>query len=152
MCNFYTAVQKLHIGGKVEKMVQASPKRNILFNWLFWHFFEAPKGLLKAFWNFLVFNFNYFSIALLVSTLFSHWRRYRESYGRGFDFKVYFTAFTSNMISRTLGAFVRIVTIIIGITVEVFIFLGEIIAFLLWIFLPLLLILGLGSGIYLLLS
>lgn len=128
-------------------MIKVSPKRFIILQFLVWHFWEAPKGILKAFKNFLVFNFNYFSIGLLAKTLFSHWRRYRESYGKGLNIKRYFEAFTTNMISRILGAIVRIVTILVGLTVELFILIGGVIVFLTWIFLPVLLLLGLYFGL-----
>jgi len=128
-------------------MIEVSRKRNIFLQFLVWHFYEVTGGILKAFKNFLFFNFNYFSIGLLAKTLFSHWRRFRESYGRGFDIKRYFEAFVTNMISRILGAIVRTVVIIIGLVVEVFIFIGGIIVFLTWIFLPILLLLGLYFGL-----
>jgi len=128
-------------------MIEASPKRNMLLKVLTWHFYDAPKGILKAFKNFLLFNFNYFSIGLLAKTLFSHWRRYVESYGRGFDIKRYLGAFAGNMISRVLGAIIRTITIIIGLMVEVFILLGGLIVFLTWLFLPILLLFGLYLGL-----
>lgn len=128
-------------------MVESSPKRNIALKLLAWHFYDAPKGILRAFKNFLVFNFNFFSIGLLFKTLFSHWRRYRESYGRGFDIKRYFTVFVGNIISRILGAMVRTAAIFIGLVVEFFIFLAAIFVFLAWLFLPILLLLGLYFGL-----
>ena len=132
-------------------MIEASPKRNIFLRFLIWHFFEQSKSLLKAFKNFLVFNFNFFSIAQLGKTLFSHWRRYKEAYGRGLDIKRYARVFTSNMISRCMGAFIRTVTIIVGLMVEFFVFIGGTIVFLAWLFLPILLLFGLYFGIRLLL-
>lgn len=128
-------------------MIEVSPKRNIFLKFLVWHYYDATKGILLAAKNFLVFNFNFFSIGLLAKTLFSHWRRYRESYGRGFDIKRYFSVFVGNMISRVLGAIVRTVVIVVGLAVEVFIFIGGIIVFLVWIFLPILLLLGLYFGL-----
>ena len=128
-------------------MIEASPKRNIFLKLLVWHFYDAPKGILKAFKNFLVFNFNYFSVGLLAKTLFSHWRRYREFYPRGFDIKRYFSVFVGNMISRILGALVRTVVIIIGLVIEVAIFLAGLIVFLVWLFSPILLILGFYFGL-----
>ena len=108
-------------------MIEAGPKHNLISLWINWHYFEVPKNLIKAFRNFLGFNFNYFSIGLLLRTFFSHWRRYREFYGRGFDPKRYLIVFSGNMISRILGATVRLVVILIGLTGEVFIFAGGII-------------------------
>lgn len=121
-------------------------KQNILFQWLSWHFFEASRGILKAWRNFLKFNLNYFSIPLLLKTLFSPWRRYRISYGKGFDIGRYFEAFFSNLIFRILGAIMRIFLIIIGLILEIFIILAGATVFIGWIVLPCLLILGLIFG------
>ena len=128
-------------------MIKVSPKRFIILQFLVWHFYDAPKGILKAFKNFLVFNFNFFSIGLLFKTLFSHWRRYKESYGRGLDIKRYFSVFVGNLISRILGALVRTVTIFVGLLAGFFIFLAAIFVFLVWLFLPILLFLGLYFGL-----
>lgn len=121
-------------------------QKSIFCQYLEWHFFEVPKEILKGWKNFLLFNLNYFSISLLLKTLFSHWRRYKYSYGRGFDFGRYFEAFTFNIISRFLGAAIRSILIFIGIFVEIFIFFTGVIIFLGWIVLPLLLIMGLWFG------
>ena len=114
--------------------------KNIVSEWLFWHFLKIPKDILKAFRNFLLFNFNYFSIFFLLKTLFAPWRKYKESYGRGFDFKRYFETFTFNLASRILGAIVRLVIVLIGLILEIFIFFLGIVFTLAWIFLPILLI------------
>jgi len=132
-------------------MIEASQKIGIFSQWLIWHYIEIPKLLLKILKNYLVFNFNYFSIPLLLKTLFSHWRRYIEFYGRGFDLKRYFWAFSSNMISRTLGAIVRIFTILTGLVFEFFILVIGILIFLFWIVLPFILIFLLVAGIQFLL-
>ncbi len=131
-------------------MIEASPKRNIFLQWLVWHFYEVPKGILKAFKNFLVFNFNYFSIGLLSRTLFSHWRRYREYYPRGFNIKGWLRAFSGNMISRMLGAIVRTVTILVGLVVEFLILIGGVIIILVWLCLPILIVFGFYLGLRLL--
>ena len=114
--------------------------KNIFWQFLAWHYCDAPRSILRAFGNFLVFGFNYFSIGLLTKTWFSHWRKYKESYGRGFDFKRWASAFVGNMISRCLGAFVRTIIIFIGLIAEFFILIGAVIIFLTWIFLPLILL------------
>lgn len=131
-------------------MIEASPKRNLIFKFLAWHFFEIPKKILIGFGNFLAFNLNYFSIGLLIKTLFSHWRRYKESYGRGFDPKKYFFVFMGNMISRVLGAIVRIIVIAIGLAFEALILVSGIVSFIVWIVLPLALVILFWSGAQLL--
>ena len=120
--------------------------QNIFFQYLTWHFFDMPKNILRAWRDFLLFNLNYFSVLLLLKTLFSPWRKYRVSYGRGFDAGKYLEAFFSNLIFRILGAVIRAFLIIIGILAEFLIFIGGATALLFWIALPLLLILGLYHG------
>ena len=120
--------------------------QNIFFQWIFWQFFETPGNILKAWRNFLLFNLNYFSIPLLLKTLFSPWRRYKVSYGKGFDIGKYFEALFSNLIFRTLGTILRSFLIIIGLLVEVFIIFAGAIVFIGWLLLPALLIWGLISG------
>ena len=121
--------------------------QNILFQYLIRQFFEAPRAILKAWKNFLLFNLNYFSVPLLLKTFFSHWRRYRWSYGKGFDPGRYLETFFSNLISRVLGAFVRSFAIVIGVLSEIGILFGGIIVFLGWLVLPAFLIAGLVFGI-----
>ncbi len=122
-------------------------KQNIIIQWFFWHFLEAPKDILKIWKNFLKFNLYYFSIALLLKTLFFPWRRYQWTVsGRGFDIGKYLEAFFSNLISRILGAIVRSIFIIIGLLTEFFIFLAGMILFLGWLILPVFLIASLIFG------
>lgn len=125
-------------------------RNNLLNQYLIWHFYEVPGSILKAWRNFLRFNLNYFSIPLLIRTLFSYWRRYSMAYGKRLDFGRYFEAFVFNMMSRGIGAILRIFLILIGLLVEFFLFFLGAIIFLIWLFLPLLLILGLIFGLRLL--
>lgn len=120
--------------------------QNIFFQYTIWQFWESPKNILLGWRNFLKFGLNYFSLPLLLKTLFSPWRRYSWSYGKGFDVKRYTEVFFSNLISRLLGAILRIFLIILGILFEVFIFLAGLIVLLVWLVLPLLLILGFYYG------
>ncbi|KXB07798.1 hypothetical protein AKJ56_02325 [candidate division MSBL1 archaeon SCGC-AAA382N08] len=102
--------------------------------------------IIKAWRNYLVFNPTYFSMPALARTLFSYWRQYHYSYGRGFDPQRYFEAFTFNMISRVLGALIRLFLLFLGAVVEVFIVVGGFLILLIWLILPLLLIAGLVAG------
>ncbi|MDO8436085.1 MAG: hypothetical protein Q7S82_01695 [bacterium] len=120
--------------------------QNIIFQYFEWHFFEMPKNILKAWRNFLLFNLNYFSITLLLKTLFLPWRREILAYPRGFDVWQYLEVFFLNLISRLLGAIVRIVLIIFGIFVELLMVISGIIIFLSWLVLPIIIILGFILG------
>jgi len=124
----------------------------IFLEYLTWHFFEMPKNIFLGIKNFLFFGLNYFSIPLLFKTLFSPWRQYRwVSSTRGLDIGVWFEARFSNLISRTIGAIMRIILILIGLFVEVFFLIGGIIIFFDWLVLPILSIFGLYHGFRILL-
>jgi len=125
--------------------------QNIFIQYLEWQFFDVPKNILQAWQNCLRFNLNYWSVPLLLKTLFSHWRRYQYSYGKGLNFKRYFEAFTFNMISRVLGSIMRSVLIVLGLLTEIFVFLAGAIVFLIWLILPFLLAGGFFYGFKILL-
>ena len=109
---------------------------NVFSKALIWHFIEAPKEILKGVWNFVLFIFNYFSINQLLKTFFSHWHRYSYSYGKRWDIKRYFEAFTFNIISRVMGAILRSVFIIIGVVSEIAVFTMGVLILCLWLVLP----------------
>lgn len=118
--------------------------QSIFLQYWEWYYIDQPKLLLKAWRNFLVFGMNFFSIPLLLRTLFLPWHRYYISYGRGFDIKVWLEAFSSNLIFRSLGAIARIIIIAFGIIFETFIFITGLIIFLGWLVLPFLLLVALA--------
>lgn len=121
--------------------------QNIINNFFQWYYLEMTKLILRIWKNFLIFILNYFSISSLLKTFFSPWKNYRESYGRGFDLKRYLTAFFSNILFSLLGMFTRIFLLIISFLLQFFIALGGMIVFLIWIFLPLLLVVGIVVGL-----
>lgn len=115
-------------------MVQIS--RGIFFRYWWWYFIAQPKTILKAWRNFLVFGFNFFSLPLLVRTLFTPWHRYYVSYGRGFDIKIWLEAVSSNLIFRILGAIIRLLIIALGIIFEAAVLLIGLLIFTGWLVLP----------------
>lgn len=121
-------------------------KRNLLIQYLNWHFYEVPENILKAWRNFLLFNLNFFSLPLLFRTFFSYWRRYRWYYPRGFEIGKYLEVLFSNLFSRVVGAVMRSFLIITGLLIEILIIFVGAIIFLGWLILPLLLIGGLWFG------
>jgi hypothetical protein len=127
----------------------SSISNNIVSLWVQWYFFEMPQEILLGWRNFLFFGLNFFSIPLLLKTLFSHWKKYYWVRGRGFDIGEYFSVLFSNLMSRFLGALVRIVLIIVGIVFEIIIFVCGAILFVGWFVLPILLISGVLIGIFL---
>ncbi|OGZ71341.1 MAG: hypothetical protein A2904_02240 [Candidatus Staskawiczbacteria bacterium RIFCSPLOWO2_01_FULL_33_9] len=120
--------------------MENSERENIIIMWFLWQFYEMPKFLFSCWKGYLLFGLDYFSIHLLLKTLFSPWRRYNWLYPKGFDIKEFFNTLISNTFSRILGAMCRVVLIIIGITAQIFIFIAGIVIILLWFLLPFIII------------
>lgn len=123
----------------------------LLLRYVKWHYFDATRDILKGWGNILWFNFNYFSVWLLIQTFFAPWRRITWEYGRGFDIGRYLFIFASNLVSRILGAFMRSFLIAAGVIIEFTLLFMAIIFFLFWLSLPALIIAAFLYGIFLLL-
>ena len=121
-------------------------QRDILSFWLVWHFSEAPKKIIQAWRNFLLFNLHYFSIPTLLRTFFSYWHKYSWSYGRGFDLKIWMEVALSNAISRAIGAIIRSMLIALGSLSELSIFLAGLIVLSIWLLLPFLFVASIVIG------
>lgn len=122
----------------------------ILVEYVSWHFLKAPLAIFSGWRNILIFNLSYFSVFLLLKTLFAPWRRTSWSYGKGFNVSKYFEVLASNLISRILGAIMRSFVIFAGLTTElVLIVLGPVVL-LFWLVLPFSIIVSFFYGIKLL--
>ena len=122
-------------------------RQNIFYLWFEWQFFDVPGSILRGWRNYLKFNLNYFSVPVLIKTFFSPWRRYKFSYGKGFNAGRYFEAFTFNMMSRIIGAVLRLFFIFLGLLIEIFIVLTGAVIFFGWLILPFLLAGGIFYGV-----
>ncbi|KKU86893.1 MAG: hypothetical protein A2667_00160 [Candidatus Wildermuthbacteria bacterium RIFCSPHIGHO2_01_FULL_47_27] len=125
--------------------------QNIIAQYIEWHFYEAPREILAGWRNFLVFGLNYFSLPVLIKTLFSPWHRYRYEYGKQFDIGRWFEALTFNMMSRGIGAVLRAFLICFGALAETLIFFAGAVIFFFWLLLPFLIGGGFFTGLALLL-
>lgn len=77
-----------------------------MFGLLQWHLWEAPTWLLRLTWNLERVVARYFSAALLLRTLVSHWHKDAVSYSQG-SISGIALAFAWNMISRAIGFVIR---------------------------------------------
>ena len=89
----------------------------IILRFWVWYYTGAVKSLINIWRNFVIFVREYYSIPLLLRTLFYPWRRDITKYRRGFSFKTFFETLTFNLISRSLGFVIRSITVVIGLTV-----------------------------------
>ncbi len=132
-------------------MNEISRKQSIFLQWLSWRFLDVTKGILMAWGNFLKFGLNYFSLPLLLKTLFSPWRRYTWKYSKTFDIGQYSEVFFSNLISRILGLTFRLFLIFFGLLTEIFFIFGGLFVLFIWFILPFLIIVGFYFGFKILL-
>ena len=120
-----------------------SKQDNIITMWFLWHFYEMPKFLLLVWKNYISFGANFFSVPILIKTIFSPWRRYKWRYPKGFDIGEFFSTLISNVFSRIIGTILRLVLIIIGIFLQVFVAIAGLIIFAGWLLIPFIIIAGL---------
>jgi hypothetical protein len=104
-----------------------------------WYFFEIPIKIIKQLYKYLLVISKIYSFVFLLKTFFSPWKNQSYAYpDKGFDINKILEVWTSNMVARIVGAFVRFFTILTGlITIILTIFLGFLILFL-WLTYPVL--------------
>lgn len=121
----------------------------LIIQYLYWHYLIAPKNLLGIWRNFLLFDWYFFSIGLLLKTFFRPWKRVIVvKRGRGFDPKEFLERFLANLFSRFLGMILRSLVIIIGLLAELATLVSGLILFISWLVLPLFLIALLSFGFW----
>lgn len=109
----------------------------IITAFLGWFFVKAPRQIVVVGMNFLLWGWHFFSIGYFLPRIFSPWHRDITGYGRGFDFKRFLQVFAWNLISRVIGAILRIAVMVFGLLIELCIALAAAIIFIFWFILPL---------------
>lgn len=104
--------------------------------YVIWHYTTALRLCLNIVTNFLWFTFHFFSIPILLKTLFSPWHRLREQYKSGFHPQAFAEALVINSIMRILGFVIRTIVIVFGSVFCVVVALVGAVCFLLWLVLP----------------
>lgn len=106
-----------------------------------WHYTTAIISYFKIWSNFLWFVNDFFSIQILIRTLFAPWQRIRENYNAGsLDVQGFFESLVANILMRIVGAIVRLITIIIGIIFLLIVFTAGLLGFFIWLLLPFLIL------------
>jgi len=131
-------------------MIEAVEQKNIIWQFIVWHFYEMPQAILKGWFNFLYFTLRYFSFGFLLKTFFSHWHKYKDSYGRGFDLKIYSQTFIFNMISRLLGVVLRTFIILAGVVFGALVCVAGVLVLVFWLLMPVIILFSFGFSAYLL--
>lgn len=109
----------------------------MIADYLSWHYGIALRDTMRRSTVLLRAVANYFSILPLARTLLAPWHRVAEPYRRGFAVEAFLWSFTSNVISRVLGAIVRLAVIFAGLAAVLLTAALRLISVTVWILLPL---------------
>lgn len=122
---------------------------SIISSFLNWFFAKAPMQILELGKNFLRWGWQFFSIGYFIPRLFSPWHRDITFYGRGFDLKRWLHVAGWNLISRIIGAVLRLSVLLAGLIIEALLIASTVLVLVGWFLLPIIipgfLILGIVS-------
>lgn len=117
--------------------------------YFYWHYVAAPRWLLVLSWNFQHALVQYFSVPLMLRTLFAHWHRDAIPY-RGGSLSFYFNTFILNTISRVIGFIIRICLLAVWLAAEATVIVASIVILSMFLLAPLLIISAAATGFVLL--
>lgn len=124
----------------------------IAYQYFVWHYTRAFVDLARVWMNIFWFLGDFFSIGLLMRTLFSPWQRMQEHRRKGLDIENFLAVLLVNTIMRLVGFFIRIVVISTGLlAMSGWVALG-IAGLFAWIAVPVGLILLLSVGVHWIMS
>lgn len=104
---------------------------------LAWHYTQGLQFYIESWAATFNWIIHYFSLALLLKTLFMPWKRLIEvDKTPGFNFEKAFRVFTFNLISRGIGAVVRIILFWTGLILILMAFLAGVSGLIFWTIMP----------------
>jgi hypothetical protein len=150
----YICTQKCHGGNSKTRYTMKTHGMffALLVDYVRWHYGEALVHylrLLKTLWWFVT---AYFSVPLLLVTLFSPYKRLYEPHRRGESIGTHLEHLVINTLSRCIGFVVRLCLIVAAGILLVTITIGGICGYGLWLIAPAIPALATGAGIFLLMS
>lgn len=101
-----------------------------------WHYQTAVSTIIKIWRNYLLFAYHFFSVSQLLYSLFAPWKRESLRVENLFPLGRFIEVTTFNLVSRVIGASIRLVTLLLAGNVFIVIFLVGSGVLLLWLFLP----------------
>lgn len=123
----------------------------IFISYISWHYTSAIREIFVVWRNFILFLWEAFSVPLLVRTFFSPWKRLDEEKPDLFKPKAFLSALIINIFTRMIGAIFRFIVLMISFISLFIVLVAGALMFLLWPFMPVILLAGLVVGLYLLL-
>jgi hypothetical protein len=115
-----------------------------------WHYSRGIRDTVVLWSNIIWFLSHFFSLSLLTSTLFSPWKRLKETRKSGFDIEDVLAVIVVNVLMRIVGFFFRLTIIAVGLLVLTLALLAMGLHLAVWITFPVLVPILLYFGITLL--
>lgn len=124
----------------------------LFLDYFWWHYTRGLVDLLVNLKNLVRFVYNYFSLSVLLKTLFAPWRRLGEAYPSKFSPSAFFQALVINTLMRIFGFCVRLVILLIGIFFYLLSLMGAVLFFAAWLVIPVIVAYCLFLSVYLIFS
>ena len=115
-----------------------------------WHYGKSFADGYRVWSDILRFVVDFFSVSRLATTFFEPWKRMDEPYPKGFDPAAFFGTLVVNTLLRLVGMAVRAALILGGIFCAALWCALGLLAFVLWIFVPVFLVVAIIAGVHLL--
>jgi hypothetical protein len=109
-------------------------------HYISWHYTKAISDLIGLFKNFARFIWTFFSIKLLLQTLFVPFQKLSVKRTKKLDLEDFFSALVTNLLMRIIGFIIRSFFIAIGIFSMIFFVIAYSVLFMIWMVLPLVLL------------
>lgn len=122
----------------------------ILQHYLVWHYGRALVEFVRVYKNLWWFLVAFFSIPQLMHSLVSPFKRMTERRGRLFDLEAWASFIIINLMSRFIGAAIRLTLIVLGITSLLGLTILSLFCYAMWLIAPLLTVSSITYGIVLL--
>lgn len=108
----------------------------VIVDYFRWHYTTAFRDVFIVWLNLVWFVMHFFSIPLLLRTLFAPWKRISEVYGRT-GLEDLMATLLVNTMTRIVGAVIRFAIILVGCLVLLVVCLGLAAVLVAWVVLPL---------------
>ncbi len=108
----------------------------IAVDYIGWHYGAAFRSIIAIWTNLMWFAVHFFSIPMLLRTLFSPWRRVQEQYQIRNGLQRFFEALVVNVMTRIIGMLMRLTIILCGLIILSVLFFGIVVFLIFWVLAP----------------
>jgi len=111
-----------------------------MIDYLRWHYGMAYRDLTRVWLNYMWFVAHFFSLGILLKTLFAPYKRMKEKNKKGLDLGAIGEMIAVNTVMRLVGFVLRITVLAVGVSILLLIVILGLIMYPIWTILPIILI------------